>query len=245
MIGHVLQGHRPPRPPVADAPHLSDEIWTLIEAAWHSDPHQRLGSLHAIAELSSRSPSGVVRRSSPEGDAPGSYRRSSAHDLSSSPDPTKRPRPIAELAELANVDYEWNISSPLKDWLRIAEKYQKRAAHSHNERDIETAFIYYGKAAYLLLKKIPQHPQYTRSLGVNQRHDLRKVHRPFFLCVVPHLRWEACSPSRSGVTDAVCTQLNADRMMFAEWRKPSRADGRYPTHFGCTICELEYAKPAQ
>lgn len=97
----------------------------------------------------------------------------SAHASSSSVDHT-RPRSIAELASLAQLNL-WDPSKPLKHWLRTAEKARKVGSQHVEAGNLEAAFIEFARAATIVLDRLPSHSEYHALLNADQRANLAAV----------------------------------------------------------------------
>ena len=89
-----------------------------------------------------------------------------------------RPLPYSEFVE--RTEHHWesleNVSSkPLKGWLRLAESIRGDAKNFYKQGDLESAFVEYAKAATIVLKKVPAHPDYRVLLSTKQRHNMGLV----------------------------------------------------------------------
>jgi len=97
-----------------------------------------------------------------------------SEDSSSAESASRRPASIGELAERA-TQYEWDDSRDLKHCLRLAESARNRAKAYHSAGDLESAFVFYARAATIALEKLPAHPQYRSVLRDAQRDNLGLV----------------------------------------------------------------------
>lgn len=91
-----------------------------------------------------------------------------------------RPASIGELAEYA-TRFEWDASRDLKHCLRMAESSRNRARAYQTAGDLESAFVFFARAATIALEKLPAHPQYSSALTSSQRDNLglvRSFQRP-------------------------------------------------------------------
>ncbi|KAH9996101.1 hypothetical protein BJV77DRAFT_193587, partial [Russula vinacea] len=105
----------------------------------------------------------------------------------SRPGPTQlqgasQPHSIAELAEHAKQSLG-DVSRPFEAWLRIAENARRDAKSFYELGDVESAFVEYGKAAIILLEKIPGHPDYKVLPSTTQRQNMGVVSYPYSLCL--------------------------------------------------------------
>ena len=85
-----------------------------------------------------------------------------------------RPHSITELAERVKQSLG-DESRPFKAWLRVAENARLDAKRLYKQGDFESAFVEYGKAATVVLEKIPSHPDYRILLSTTQRHNVGLV----------------------------------------------------------------------
>jgi STAM-binding protein len=85
-----------------------------------------------------------------------------------------RPHSIAELAEVVRVSLG-NEARPFKTWLRLAQNVRGDGKSFQEQGDLEHAFIEFGKAATIVLEKIPSHPDYGVLTTQTQRHNIGLV----------------------------------------------------------------------
>ncbi|OCH86822.1 hypothetical protein OBBRIDRAFT_737262 [Obba rivulosa] len=88
---------------------------------------------------------------------------------------TTRPSSISELAALTLKEVQWNPEKGFKHWVLVADKAGSTGRKCLAERDYERAFVEYGKASIIVLKKLPTHPDYERYLTTEQRRNMRLV----------------------------------------------------------------------
>ena len=72
---------------------------------------------------------------------------------------------------------------PTSTWLRIAENARQDAKSFYELGDVKSAFVEYGKATIILLKKIPGHPDYRVLPSTTQRQNIDVVSYPYSLCL--------------------------------------------------------------
>jgi hypothetical protein len=100
-----------------------------------------------------------------------------AHPAPSPPQhqaPPSRLHSIGELAARAK-QILGEDPRPFKTWLRIAENARREAKSIKEQGDLESAFVEYVKAATIVLKKIPAHPDYRVILSKMQRRNMGLV----------------------------------------------------------------------
>lgn len=95
----------------------------------------------------------------------------------------RRPTAIGELSERA-LDNLYDENKPLKHYLKIAERYRKDARDYYSKGDLENAFIFFARAATLVLDKLPTHREFYTLLNATQRSNLNLV-RTFRLPSIP------------------------------------------------------------
>jgi len=96
---------------------------------------------------------------------------------------------IVELAERVSHNLWDESASSTKDfeeYLWLAERYRKEGNAAAEEGDCEHAFVVLGKAATLLLEKLPMHCAYQRVLTAPQRINLSLVHFSIIGCDLIH-----------------------------------------------------------
>lgn len=86
----------------------------------------------------------------------------------------RRPTTISELSERA-LDNLYDENKPLKHYLKVAERYRRDARDYSSKGDLENAFIYFARAATLVLDKLPTHREYYTLLNQTQRGNLNLV----------------------------------------------------------------------
>ncbi|TFL07342.1 hypothetical protein BDV98DRAFT_557700 [Pterulicium gracile] len=84
---------------------------------------------------------------------------------------SRRPSSILELAQLAQRD-AYDLTKPLKHYLRLAEKHRAAARDALQREDLEAAFVEFAKAATLVLEKLPKHAEFKTLLNESQRANL-------------------------------------------------------------------------
>ncbi|VDB86444.1 unnamed protein product [Peniophora sp. CBMAI 1063] len=89
-----------------------------------------------------------------------------------SSEPPRRPRTIAELAEIAKHLGTDDDGLTLKQYLRNAERARIAGRHLQDEGDMENAFIQLARAATIVLEKLPAHKDYRHLLNSVQRHNM-------------------------------------------------------------------------
>ncbi|KAF8982630.1 hypothetical protein BDQ17DRAFT_1262044 [Cyathus striatus] len=87
---------------------------------------------------------------------------------------TPPPSSIADLVARA-MDGLWDDSKELKHFLRLAEKYRREGKEYYEKGDLENAFVYFAKAATLVLDKIPTHRDYDVKLKPMHKNNLGLV----------------------------------------------------------------------
>lgn len=89
-------------------------------------------------------------------------------------DSQQRPASTDQLTEKA-LDIDWDPSRKYNYWLHTAEHTRNQARTSFKQGDLETAFIFFTRAAHFYLEKIPTHPTYITASTEVQRMNLRLV----------------------------------------------------------------------
>ena len=105
----------------------------------------------------------------------------------------RRPTTISELSERA-LDNLYDENKPLKHYLKVAERYRKDARDYNSKGDLENAFIYFARAATLVLDKLPTHREFYTLLNATQRSNLNLV-RTFHLPSIPIHSMPSCALS--------------------------------------------------
>ena len=98
----------------------------------------------------------------------------------------RRPATISELSERA-LENLYDENKPFKHSLRIAEQSRKDARDYHSRGDLENAFIYFARAATLVLDKLPMHREFYTLLKPHQRSNLNLVRTFPFLHAITRL----------------------------------------------------------
>jgi hypothetical protein len=117
--------------------------------------------------------------SSPHAPAPPRPSRPAQRDGSNINVPHYRPAAIEELGKLAGIDH-WDPSKSVKHWLKAGESHRRTGKAYVAAHNLESAFVEYGKAATIVIEKLPSHPEYFTKLSIEQRHNLGLVGLPFF-----------------------------------------------------------------
>ncbi|KAF8990770.1 hypothetical protein BDQ17DRAFT_1255493 [Cyathus striatus] len=91
---------------------------------------------------------------------------------------TLAPHPPSSIADLlaCAVDSLWDDTKELKHFLCLAETYCCEGKEYYNKGDLENAFMYFVKAATLVLDKIPTHRDYDVKLKPVHKNNLDLVH---------------------------------------------------------------------
>ncbi|KAI0315779.1 hypothetical protein OF83DRAFT_1061511, partial [Amylostereum chailletii] len=91
--------------------------------------------------------------------------------------PTRPPRTISELAEIAKAGLGSGNQTEmgLKNWLRTAETARHEGKRYVENDYLENAFVEYAKAATIVLEKLPLHKDYRVLLNSSQRHNMGLV----------------------------------------------------------------------
>jgi STAM-binding protein len=63
----------------------------------------------------------------------------------------------------------------VKYWLKVGENHRRAGKRYVEANDLENAFVEYGKAATIVLEKLPVHREYYTTLNADQRHNLGLV----------------------------------------------------------------------
>jgi STAM-binding protein len=89
----------------------------------------------------------------------------------------RRPAMISELAEAARKT-DWDPNGSVKYFLRHAERNRREGQTYFEQKDLESSFVSFARAASLILEKIPNHREYKTLLSAAQRENLAQVRIP-------------------------------------------------------------------
>jgi STAM-binding protein len=92
------------------------------------------------------------------------------------PSPQYRPAKISELADSAK-SLHLDPYKSIKFHLSLGDKLRKFAKQCEDEGDLENAFVYYAKAAYVVADKVPEHRDYC-ALLTPQRENFASIGSP-------------------------------------------------------------------
>ncbi|KAF8980190.1 hypothetical protein BDQ17DRAFT_1263985 [Cyathus striatus] len=91
---------------------------------------------------------------------------------------TLAPHPPSSIADLLahTVDGLWDDTKELKHFLCLAETYCHKGKEYYDKGNLENAFVYFAKAATLVLDKISTHRDYDVKLKPVHKNNLDLVH---------------------------------------------------------------------
>lgn len=88
-----------------------------------------------------------------------------------------RPLSVAEIVRMAE-EFEYDPSRPLKAWLRSAQMLLTEGMMCEQEDDLQKAYLYVYRHAMLIMKHLPQHPEFKdpkhRPAIVNAQNTVNK-----------------------------------------------------------------------